>query len=52
MPAIGKQCFADKYKDEDRLREMGMEDGKPPKWNFTDFVFSFLMVSINPPPYY
>ena len=24
---------------------MGNDDGKPPKWNFTDFVFSFLMVN-------
>ncbi|CAG5099650.1 Oidioi.mRNA.OKI2018_I69.XSR.g16619.t1.cds [Oikopleura dioica] len=39
---IGKQCFADKYNDIDKLSEIDMDQA--PKWNFTDFVFSFLMV--------
>lgn len=39
----GKQCFADKYNDIDRLSAIDMDQA--PKWNFTDFVFSFLMVS-------
>ena len=41
---IGKQCFADKYNDIDKLSEIDMDQA--PKWNFTDFVFSFLMVSL------
>ena len=41
---LGKQLYSDKYKNLERLAEMGMD--RPPKWNFTDFIFSFLMVCI------
>ena len=39
---LGKQLYSEKYKNLERLAEMDMD--RPPKWNFTDFIFSFLMV--------
>ena len=39
---LGKQLYSEKYKNLERLAEMGYD--RPPKWNFTDFIFSFSMV--------
>ena len=39
----GKQLYSEKYKDTEKLKLLDLD--RPPKWNFTDFVFSFLMVS-------